>query len=84
MTDKFSLVWRSTEPVLEYKVSGFWKVADAEEWLAAVGAAVAARPAGRWYMIGDSSEAKAQSKEVNVIRSRIADLTQDAGLAVPS
>jgi hypothetical protein len=67
--------------VLEYKLFGYWSVAEAEEWLSAVAVAVAARPPGKWYILGDSTQAKAQSAEVNAIRSRIADITQDAGLA---
>jgi hypothetical protein len=79
---KFVLAWRTGQPVLEYALSGYWSVADARAWKAAISAEVTRRGgAGPWYMIGDLSALKTQPDEVNDIRDEVTRLTLANGLA---
>jgi hypothetical protein len=79
---KFALAWRTGQPVLEYALSGYWTVADARAWKAAISAKVKERSGtGAWYMVGDLSELKTQPDDVNAIRDEVTQLTLANGLA---
>jgi hypothetical protein len=69
---KFDLAWRTGQPVLEYALFGYWSVADANAWKAAISSKVSSRGGnGPWYMIGDLAQLKTQSDEVNAIRDDV-------------
>ena len=78
---KFSLAWRSAEPVLDYKLWGYWTEQDALAWQSAITKAATTRSrAGAWYMLGDLSEMRAQRQEVNLIRDEVTDMALRNGL----
>jgi hypothetical protein len=79
---KFELAWRAGAPILDYRLTGYWTKDDAHQWLDAMTGAVAGRPGspGPWYMLGNLSELKTQTDEVNTIRDQVTQMALGNGL----